>query len=57
MNSLPTEWKRYQRHPAEVTSDRLGDAVTRWHEKFTGRERDMIGEIRQALEEIAEGTR
>jgi hypothetical protein len=46
-----------RRHPAEVTSDRLLDAVERWHDKFTGYERDMIGQIRQALFEIAEGER
>ena len=46
-----------RRHPAEVTSDRLLDAVERWHDKFTGEERDMIGQIRQALFEIAEGER
>lgn len=45
---------RCRRHPAEVTSDRLGDAVERWHDKFTGEERDMIGLIRVRLEEIAE---
>jgi hypothetical protein len=45
---------RYRRHPAEVTSDRLGDAVGRWHEHFTGEERDMISKIRVRLEEIAE---
>ena len=46
-----------RRHPAEVTSDRLLDAVQRWHDKFTGEERDMIGQIRHALEQIAEGER
>ena len=46
-----------RRHPAEVTSDRLLDAVERWHDKFTGEERDMIGMIRHALSEIAEGER
>jgi hypothetical protein len=46
-----------KRHPAEVTSDRLLDAVGRWHEKFTGAERDAIGVIRYALDEIAEGVR
>jgi len=46
----------YRRHPAEVTSDRLGDAVERWHDRFTPGERDMIGQIRNRLEEIAEDT-
>ena len=48
---------RYRRHPAEVTSDRLGDAVTDWYDLMTGSERDAIAEVRQVLEEIAEGTR
>lgn len=43
-----------RRHPAEVTSDRLGDAVTRWGSRFTAEELDMIGQIRARLEEIAE---
>jgi hypothetical protein len=46
-----------RRHPAEVTSDRLLYAVEHWHDKFDGEERDMIGRIRQALFEIAEGER
>jgi hypothetical protein len=46
-----------RRHPAEVTSDRLADASERWHDLFTGEELDMIGRIRHALEEIAEGER
>lgn len=46
-----------RRHPAEVTSDRLLDAVDRYREQFTGEERDMIGIIRHALEAIAEGSR
>lgn len=46
-----------RRHPAEVTSDRLGDHYSDWNEKFSGAELDMISDIRQALEEIAEGTR
>jgi hypothetical protein len=43
-----------RRHPAQVTSDRLGDAVERWWEKFSGEDRDAIGRIRYVLEEIAE---
>lgn len=46
-----------KRHPAEVTSDRLAEASERWCDKLTGVERDMIGCIRHALEEIAEGAR
>jgi hypothetical protein len=44
-----------RRHPAEVTSDRLGDAVSRWADQFTPEERDMVGIIRHRLEQIAEG--
>ncbi len=46
-----------RRHPAEVTSDRLGDAVTNWGDRLEPDELDMIARIRQALEEIADGTR
>lgn len=46
-----------RRHPAEVTSDRLGDAVERWHEWFTPQERDMVAAIRSRLEDIAEEAR
>lgn len=45
-----------KRHPAEVTSDRLGDAVTKW-DQFTAEERDMVAVIRHRLETIAEGGR
>jgi hypothetical protein len=43
-----------RRHPAEVTSDRLGAAVSRWGHQFTPEERDMVGVIRHRLEQIAE---
>lgn len=46
-----------RRHPAELTSDRLADASERWNDKFTGEELDMIGRLRFALDEIAEGAR
>lgn len=49
--------KGSRRHRAEVTSDRLADDVERWHEHFTGEERDMIAQIRHRLQEIAEGAR
>jgi hypothetical protein len=49
--------QRHPSHPAEVTSDRLLTAVEKWGEKFTGDERDMIGRIRAALGEIADGER
>jgi hypothetical protein len=45
----------HRRHAAEVTSDRLGDAVTKWGDRFSGEELDMVARIRQRLEEIAEG--
>jgi hypothetical protein len=44
---------RYRRHPAEVTSDRLGDAVEKWNEQFSPGERDMVAQIRARLEQIA----
>ncbi len=49
--------KPSRRHPAEVTSDRLGDAVSRWGDLLTGKEKDMIAQLRDAFEEIAEGRR
>jgi hypothetical protein len=49
--------QRHPSHPAEVTSDRLLGAVEKWHDKFTPDERDMIGRIRSALGEIADGER
>jgi hypothetical protein len=49
--------QRHPRHPAEVTSARLLEDVTRYHDKFDGEERDMIGRIRAALDEIADGER
>jgi hypothetical protein len=42
-----------RRHPAEVTSDRLGDAASRWSSHFSGEELDAIALVRQALERIA----
>jgi hypothetical protein len=49
--------QQHPRHPAVVTADRLGDAVTRWADKFDNGEKDMIGMIIHALEQIAEGDR
>lgn len=43
-----------RRHPAQVTSDRLGDAVDRWGDAFDPAELDMVGVIRHRLEQIAE---
>jgi hypothetical protein len=46
-----------KRHPAEVTSDRLGDAASKWNHLMTGGERDALAQVRQVLAEIADGTR
>lgn len=52
------EWRRHHhRHPAQVTSDRLLTAIEKWGDKFDGAEHDMIGYIRHALEQIADGDR
>ncbi|MEV1170830.1 hypothetical protein [Nonomuraea sp. NPDC049784] len=45
---------RPRRHPAEVTSDRLGDALDKWPNDFDGQARDAVAFIRQILENIAE---
>lgn len=55
MTTNRTTARSPRRHPAEVTSDRLGDAVEKWYDHFTGPERDMIARIRDVLERIAEG--
>lgn len=47
---------RYRRHPAEVTADRLQDALDRWPDAFDGRARDDISFIRHILQCIADGT-
>jgi len=57
MGKNRTFYQEHPRHPAEVTSDRLLDAVQRWHDKFEGDELDMIGMIRHALQQIADGER
>lgn len=49
--------KRYRRHPALVTYDRLVEASEKYADKLDGHERDAISQIRQALYEIAEGER
>jgi hypothetical protein len=46
-----------ERHRAAVTYDRLVDASERWSDKLDGHEKDAIGEVCQALWEIAEGQR
>jgi hypothetical protein len=45
------------RHPAQVTADRLGDHYERYFDKLTPDERNALGLVRQALDEIAEGQR
>lgn len=47
---------RYRRHPAEVTADRLADAMDKWPDRFDGSMRDDISRIRTVLQDIAEGT-
>jgi hypothetical protein len=49
--------QKHPRHPAEVTIDRLGGHVTEWSDKFDGHEKDMIGMIIHALQQIADGER
>ena len=46
---------RYRRHPAEVTADRLADAMDRWHDRFDGSMRDDDSRIRTVHQDIAEG--
>lgn len=41
-----------RRHPADVTADRLGDAMQRWD--FDGAERDAIGVVINALRRVSE---
>ena len=45
----------FRRHPAEVTADRLRDALDKWPEHFDSGDFDAIGRIIFALEQIAEG--
>jgi hypothetical protein len=47
--------KRTQRHPCEVTSDRLGDHLTKYADRLSGADRDAFSHVRHLLEEIAEG--
>lgn len=48
---------RPRRHPAEVTSDRLGDHYEAYYDLMSGAELDALSRVRQVLEEIADGTR
>lgn len=49
--------QRHPRHPAEVTADRLGDALDKWPDKFDGADCDMVAQIRHILNTIAEEAR
>lgn len=44
-----------RRHPAEVTGDRLRDALDKWPDAFDAGDRDAIGRILFVLDEIVEG--
>jgi hypothetical protein len=46
--------QRHPRHPAEVTADRLGDALDKWPERFDAGDRDMVARVRHVLHGIAE---
>lgn len=48
-----TKAYRYRRHPAEVTADRLRDALDKWPDQFDGAARDAIGLLIFTLEQIA----
>ena len=46
--------QRHPRHPAEVTADRLGDALDKWPDRFDAAARDAVAQIRNILNDIAE---
>ena len=46
-----------KRHPLMVTSDRLGDHYHDYYDKFSSAELQMLSELREALERIAEEAR
>lgn len=46
--------QRHPRHPAEVTADRLAEALEKWPDAFDGRDADMISQIIHILQGIAE---
>jgi hypothetical protein len=46
--------QQHPRHPAQVTSDRLGDHLTSWHDRIEPGDRDLISQVRHILECIAE---
>ena len=50
---MPEKWiSRKRRHPADVTADRLGDALDKY--QFDGWERDEISHVIDALRRISE---
>lgn len=44
--------RRPRRHPAQVTSDRLAEAVDRWADRLDGATLDEIAHVRYELERI-----
>jgi hypothetical protein len=52
-----TLMQRHPRHPAEVTSDRLGDHYEKWYSRLSGDEREAISIVRNALERRARASR
>lgn len=46
--------QRHPRHPAEVTADRLADAMEKWPDRFNAGDRDAVAQIRHILNNIAE---
>ena len=47
--------KRRNRHPAEVTLIRLGEALDTWPDAFDGAARDEVSHIISILDQIVEG--
>jgi hypothetical protein len=43
-----------RRHPADVTAHRLLEHTIKYRGRFEGRELDAIGEVRYALQRIAD---
>lgn len=49
-----TSGQRHPRHPAEVTPDRLAEALEKWPHAFDGGDRDMASQLIHILDTIAE---
>lgn len=47
--------RRFQRHPLEVTSDRIADHMEKYHERLSGAEKDALSIARYILEHLVEG--